>query len=51
MTQPEAEPRSPLKKQRTQDGRWAWIRSALDDQVSGAAHADAVTRNFVCNRN
>jgi len=38
------------KKQRTQDERWAWIRSALDDQASGAVHADAVTKNFVYTR-
>jgi hypothetical protein len=34
------------KTQRLQDERWAWIRSALHDQASGALHADAVTRNF-----
>jgi hypothetical protein len=38
------------KKQRTQDERWAWIRSALDDQASGAVHADAVTKNFAYTR-
>ena len=38
------------KKQRTQDERWAWIRSALEDQASGAVHADAVTKNFVYTR-
>jgi hypothetical protein len=30
--------------------RWAWIRSALDDQASGAVHPDAVTKTFVCTR-
>ena len=34
------------KKQRLQDERWAWIRSALDDQASGAVHNDAVTKTF-----
>lgn len=34
------------RKQRLQDERWAWIRSALDDQASGAVHNDAVTKTF-----
>lgn len=38
------------KKQRTQDERWAWIRSALDDQASGAVHADTVTKTFIYTR-
>lgn len=35
------------KKDRLQDERWAWVRSALDDQASGAVHADEVTKTFV----
>ncbi|TLQ38965.1 hypothetical protein [Streptomyces marianii] len=34
------------KEQRLQDERWAWIRAGLEDQTSGAVHADAVTRHF-----
>ena len=34
------------QKERLQDERWAWIRSALDDQASGAVHNDAVTKAF-----
>jgi hypothetical protein len=32
------------KKDPTADERWAWIRSALEDQASGALHVDAAPR-------
>ncbi|WP_329266533.1 hypothetical protein [Streptomyces sp. NBC_01451] len=38
------------RKQRAQDERWAIIRSAIDDQASGAVHADAVTKTFTYTR-
>ncbi|KOV35774.1 hypothetical protein ADK60_08730 [Streptomyces sp. XY431] len=38
------------KEQRTQDERWAWIRSALADQASGALHKDATTKTFTYTR-
>ncbi|MGA5509462.1 hypothetical protein [Streptomyces umbrinus] len=37
-------------KERTPEERWAWIRSALEDQASGALHKDAVTKNFTYSR-
>lgn len=39
-----------LKDQRTQDERWAWIRSALADQTSGALHKDTITKTFTYER-
>ncbi|MFE6872428.1 hypothetical protein ACFVFS_38525 [Kitasatospora sp. NPDC057692] len=41
---------SKSKEQRTQDERWAWIRSALADQASGALHKDTVTKTFTYTR-
>jgi hypothetical protein len=38
------------KKDRTVDERWAWIRSALEDQASGALHVDAGTKDHVYTR-
>ncbi|MFJ8038903.1 hypothetical protein ACIRBX_00125 [Kitasatospora sp. NPDC096147] len=41
---------SKIKEQRTQDERWAWIRSALADQTSGALHKDKLTKTFTYTR-
>jgi hypothetical protein len=38
------------KQQRTADERWALIRSALEDQASGAMHADAGTKDYKYSR-
>lgn len=38
------------KQERTADERWAWIRSALEDQASGALHVDAGTKDYVYSR-
>jgi hypothetical protein len=38
------------KKERTPDERWALIRSAMEDQASGAVHEDAGTRNYQYSR-
>lgn len=39
-----------LKEQRTADERWAWIRSAVADQASGALHIDAGTKDYAYTR-
>jgi hypothetical protein len=39
-------PGSKNKVDRTADERWAFIRSALEDQASGAMHADAGTKDY-----
>lgn len=38
------------KHDRTADERWAWIRSALEDQASGALHGDAGTKDYTYSR-
>ncbi len=38
------------KHDRTADERWAWIRSALEDQASGALHEDAGTKDYTYSR-
>jgi hypothetical protein len=38
------------KHDRTADERWAWIRSALEDQASGALHRDAGTKDYSYSR-
>lgn len=38
------------KHDRTADERWAWIRSAMEDQASGALHNDAGTKDYVYSR-
>jgi hypothetical protein len=38
------------KRDRTADERWAWIRSALEDQASGALHGDAGTKDYAYSR-
>ena len=38
------------KEQRTADERWAWIRSALEEQAGGAMHVDAGTRDYKYSR-
>lgn len=38
------------RDQRTPGERWAWIRSALEDQASGALHRDAGTRDYKYSR-
>ncbi|MFJ7078461.1 hypothetical protein [Streptomyces sp. NPDC098781] len=43
-------PGSKPARERTPGERWAWIRSALEDQASGALHKDAVTREFKYSR-
>lgn len=38
------------KQQCTADERWALIRSALEDQASGAMHTDAGTKDYKYSR-
>jgi hypothetical protein len=38
------------RDQRTADERWATIRAALEDQASGALHADAGTKDYAYSR-
>jgi hypothetical protein len=39
-----------VRDDRTADERWAWIRSALEDQASGALHGDAGTKDYAYSR-
>jgi hypothetical protein len=38
------------RDQRTPDERWAWIRSGLADQASGALHRGAGTKDYTYSR-